>query len=78
MSNILGPAGFIVSPNLPPTMHRDAWVIDDFVFNDRLYKGGNSRCYNADDRISGFTLAVKVYRKKYLTKMNRQVCVSFE
>ena len=70
-SNVIGPAGFFESPMLPPTMHRDVWRIDDFELHDLLYKGGNSRCYNATDRLSGFTLAVKVYRKKHLTKMNR-------
>ena len=69
---VLAPPGFATSPYLPQSMHRpQPWSIAEFDLNELLYKGDNSRCFSATDKQSGYAVAIKFYRKKRLTKMNR-------
>ena len=68
---ILGDVGGCVSDHCPPTMFRPPpWRLDDFELVECMYKSENSRLHRAVDKQSGLVVALKTYRKKYLTRMN--------
>ncbi|KAJ9516181.1 hypothetical protein QJQ45_024610, partial [Haematococcus lacustris] len=61
-----------VNPALPPAMARSGlWKVDDFDLHKELYRGKTSLLYMATDRKSGMQVALKLYRKRKLSTLNR-------
>ncbi|PNW79089.1 hypothetical protein CHLRE_09g400330v5 [Chlamydomonas reinhardtii] len=62
-----------VSPHLPPSMSRNGtdWHVEQFELHKELYRGKTSLLYMATDRISGVQVALKLYRKRKLSVLNR-------
>lgn len=59
----------------PPGMRRDHYQLEDFVIHRDLGTGHVSVVYLVEDRATGVVCALKAYRKKRLTALNRrQVC----
>lgn len=50
-----------------PTRRR----VDDFELHKELYRGKTSLLYSATDRRSGIPVALKLYRKRKLSVLNR-------
>eukprot|EP00775_Hariotina_reticulata_P007638 gene7638-7840_t len=61
------PVLLAVAKWLPPAMQRQHWCLADFVVQKRLYDGYASTISKAQDRISGATVALKVY---HMNKLN--------
>ncbi len=49
--------------------------VEDFELHKELYRGKTSLLYMATDRISGMQVALKLYRKRKLSILNRCVPV---
>ncbi|KXZ50131.1 hypothetical protein GPECTOR_17g1004 [Gonium pectorale] len=62
-----------VSPHLPGAMVRSngEWHVEQFELHKELYRGKTSLLYMATDRISGVQVALKLYRKRKLSVLNR-------
>ncbi|KAG2490371.1 hypothetical protein HYH03_011173 [Edaphochlamys debaryana] len=60
-----------VSPHLPPAMARSDWQVEQFELHKELYRGKTSLLYMATDRQSGTQVALKLYRKRKLSILNR-------
>ncbi|WIA10385.1 hypothetical protein OEZ85_010577 [Tetradesmus obliquus] len=48
-------------PQLPPSMHRKEWCLDDYIITDKLYKGYASMVYKAICKRSRETVVLKCY-----------------
>eukprot|EP00195_Chlamydomonas_chlamydogama_P004613 CAMPEP_0202918608 /NCGR_PEP_ID=MMETSP1392-20130828/73875_1 /ASSEMBLY_ACC=CAM_ASM_000868 /TAXON_ID=225041 /ORGANISM="Chlamydomonas chlamydogama, Strain SAG 11-48b" /LENGTH=478 /DNA_ID=CAMNT_0049611715 /DNA_START=294 /DNA_END=1727 /DNA_ORIENTATION=+ len=60
------------SPTIPPAMSRTStWRVEDFELHKELYRGKTSLLYMATDRKSGIQVALKLYRKRKLSTLNR-------
>ncbi|KAL4451984.1 hypothetical protein ABPG75_007646 [Micractinium tetrahymenae] len=61
-----------VSPDLPSGMARPngQWSLSDFQLTKQLYKGKASTLYQAVDKPSGTTVALKSYSKRRLSPLN--------
>ncbi|MEW5298547.1 MAG: hypothetical protein WDW38_000717 [Sanguina aurantia] len=61
-----------VSATIPPDMMRTTpWRVEDFELHKELYRGKTSLLYQATDRKSGTMIALKLYRKRKLSTLNR-------
>uniref|UniRef100_A0A7S3VNV4 Protein kinase domain-containing protein n=1 Tax=Dunaliella tertiolecta TaxID=3047 RepID=A0A7S3VNV4_DUNTE len=61
-----------VNPAIPPSMARQGlWRVEDFDLHKELYRGKTSLVYMATDKQSGIQVALKLYRKRKLSTMNR-------
>ncbi|GAX80680.1 hypothetical protein CEUSTIGMA_g8115.t1 [Chlamydomonas eustigma] len=61
-----------VSSTLPPAMQRSStWKLEDFDLHKELYRGKSSLLYMATEKKSGMQIALKLYRKKKLSTLNR-------
>ena len=60
-----------IGPWLPSTMERDTWRFEDFELTKELYRGGKSLVYAAIDDHSGLRVALKLYKKRKLSSLNR-------
>lgn len=59
----------------PPAMRRDNYQLEDFIIHRDLGTGHVSVVYLVEDKLTGVVCALKAYRKKKLTPLNRrQVC----
>jgi len=60
-----------------PTSHPVVWYVrarrrvEDFDLHKELYRGKTSLVYMATDKQSGVQVALKLYRKRKLSTMNR-------
>ena len=61
----------------PPTHPADPRAVDNFELHKELYRGKTSLLYMATDKQSGLPVALKLYRKKKLSTLNRFVGVSY-
>ena len=62
-----------IGPWLPSTMERDTWKFEDFEITEELYRGYRSLVYAAMDDRSGLRVCLKLYKKRKLSSLNRQV-----
>ncbi|GLI64198.1 hypothetical protein VaNZ11_007390 [Volvox africanus] len=61
-----------VSRYLPAAMARNGdWHVEQFELHKELYRGKTSLLYMATDKISGVQVALKLYRKRKLSVLNR-------
>eukprot|EP00798_Chlamydomonas_sp_ICE-L_P023019 gene23019-30213_t len=61
-----------VSPTIPAAMLRTSvWRVEDFDLHKELYRGKTSLLYSATDKKSGVQIALKLYRKRKLSILNR-------
>ena len=59
----------------PAGMRRDDYQLEDFIIHKDLGTGNVSVVYLVEDRATGLLCALKAYRKKRLSALNRrQVC----
>lgn len=52
-------------------MMRSQWSMDQFQLHKQVYEGRTSRLFFATDKQSGMPVALKLYRKRKLTALNR-------
>jgi len=61
-----------VSSSLPAALYRTGiWRLEDFDLHKELYRGKCSLLYMATDKQSGQQVALKLYRKRKLSTLNR-------
>lgn len=60
-----------VTVALPQTLARPEWRVEDFELHKELYRGKTSLLYMATDKRSGMQVALKLYRKRKLSTLNR-------
>eukprot|EP00798_Chlamydomonas_sp_ICE-L_P005086 gene5086-34884_t len=66
------PRTICVSPSIPASMIRSTiWKLEDFDLHKELYRGKTSLLYSATCKKSGMHIALKLYRKKKLSVLNR-------
>lgn len=62
----------VVSSHVPAPMARETvWRVEDFELHKELYRGKTSMLYHATDKQSGTQVALKLYRKRKLSTLNR-------
>eukprot|EP00193_Tetraselmis_chui_P003535 CAMPEP_0177770836 /NCGR_PEP_ID=MMETSP0491_2-20121128/11184_1 /TAXON_ID=63592 /ORGANISM="Tetraselmis chuii, Strain PLY429" /LENGTH=421 /DNA_ID=CAMNT_0019288171 /DNA_START=212 /DNA_END=1477 /DNA_ORIENTATION=- len=64
-------SGARVSRLCPVEMQREVWRLSDFVLQKTLYEGYSSSVTQAYDKVSGISVALKIYHKQRLSELNR-------
>lgn len=61
----------VLAAHCPSVLQRRTWSVQQFTLEKLLYVGHNSRVLRAIDKVTGTTVALKVYKKQQLGDMER-------
>lgn len=61
----------VLAAHCPAVLQRRTWSVQQFTLEKLLYVGHNSRVLRAIDKVTGTTVALKVYKKQQLGDMER-------
>lgn len=61
----------VLAAHCPAVLQRRTWSVQQFTLEKLLYVGHNSRVLQAIDKVTGTTVALKVYKKQQLGDMER-------